>query len=153
MSGSAPTTTAGYALTARGREALRSGAVRQPGRDLLECLEAGSRSEAELRRRGDRGGETLRELLRDGLLAPTSVERRPRARERTVRRVALAPGLDVEACVTGALARAPRQAALLRELAAAGPLDAPILATRIPGAAGALRALTVRRPHGSPTHR
>ncbi|UCE85624.1 MAG: primosomal protein N', partial [Deltaproteobacteria bacterium] len=143
--GSPPAFERTYAATARGREALRRGAVRGDARALLEALAERARSAASLRRRDPSWPKRLRELLRDGLVREGSRDRAAGAPAGAVLRVAVAPGVDVEAAVAGALARAPRQAALLRHLDEAGPVAAASLNRRFPGAAGRLEALRRRK--------
>jgi primosomal protein N' (replication factor Y) len=140
--GSAPRVSAGLGLSARGRAALEAGGLPAATREALELLAPGPRATAELRRR--LGARCLDELQRDGLLAGQRVERRPAARAAT-RRVASVPaGLDVDRACSSALARAPRQAELLRSLARRGPTALPDLAAALPGATRGLREL-VRR--------
>jgi primosomal protein N' (replication factor Y) len=143
--GSAPRVVPGYAITPRGREALRTRAVRESARSILQTLSWGPCSLAALRRRGGRGvAELLRELARDGLAARAGVEQKPRARVATARVAALCPGVDAEAAAAVELARAPVQAALLRRLADAGATPVASLAPEFRDAAGALRALARR---------
>ena len=136
--GTAPGSAAGFAVTARGREALRSGAARGRTAELLERLAGGAESAARLARLGWAADE-LRALARDRLVAPTRIERAPRARARRARVARLATGCDVDAAAE-TLARAPRQAELLRALAAAGATEV----ARLPARGEPLRAL-VRR--------
>jgi len=137
--GSAPRAVRGWELTERGRAALASGALMPDAQVLLAALEGGGRSDAQLRRHGTHTREGLAALARDHLVARAHLERGPRVRATHVRSVRLAPGADVEAAYSGPLARAPRQAALLRRVAAEGPCEARDLA-----AAGTLRALLRR---------
>ncbi len=119
--GAAPRSVRGLALSPRGEEALRSGALRGVAAQALALLGTGPRTAAWLAKRGI-SGELVRQLERDDLLAQALVERGPAVRPalRHVAHVAL--GVDLAAACAGPLARAPRQAALLRELAAsAGP--------------------------------
>ena len=142
-SGSAPRPQPGFALTARGREALARGAVTAAWRPLLAALADGPRPRAWLARRFPDCDRSLRTLARDGLLEPASVEAAaPRPpRERVAR---LAPGVSADDAVTELLARAPRQAALLRTLAERGPSPVDALRHDAPGADAALRALARR---------
>jgi primosomal protein N' (replication factor Y) len=143
--GSAPRVVRGYAITPRGREALRTGAVREPARRILQSLSSGSGSLPALRRRGGRGtADAVRELARDGLVARAGVEQKPVARVATTRVAALRPGVDAEAAATDELARAPVQAALLRRLADAGAIPVTTLGGEFRDAAGTLRALARR---------
>jgi len=140
--GSAPRSTAGYAITERGRTALAAGAVAAPSRAPLEALFAEARSQAQLSKLTvlDR----LTELERDGLVVRTSIAGSPRARRATVRSAALAPGVDAESAASTILSRAPQQAALLRYLAASGELATASLQEKFPSAASLLRQLAKR---------
>ncbi len=148
--GSAPRLVRGYALTARGREALRGPALAGPARRLLEGVETRPAGAAVLRRRaaalaGAEGAAgLLRALERDGLLAARALETGPSARPATIRSVELAPQVDAEAACGGPLARAPQQAALLRQLARDGQLPLASLAARFRNAAALVRALRER---------
>jgi primosomal protein N' (replication factor Y) len=142
--GSPPAFVRTYAATARGREALRRGAVRGDAKQLLEALAQRAQSPASVRRRDPNGPARLRELERDGLIAAGSRDRELESPHETVRSVGVAPGVDVEAAVAGGLGRAPRQAALLRQLRDSGPVVAASLNRSFPGAAGLLRALARR---------
>ena len=145
---SAPRAARGYGLSARGREALRSGAVVGAARSVLERVGGRGASAAWLRRRaGEVAGPgdaaaLLRELVRDGLLRPQTLES-PAARPGCVRTAELAPGVDA-ARAQDELARAPRQAELLARLARQGPTPVPALRAEQPRAAEALRALARR---------
>ncbi|MEE2662558.1 MAG: primosomal protein N', partial [Myxococcota bacterium] len=83
--------------------------------------------------------EALRAIERDGLARAALAERAPAARLPQERVVALATDEDIETICGEALARAPRQAELLRRIAAEGPI-----ATAVLGASNALRALETR---------
>jgi primosomal protein N' (replication factor Y) len=144
--GSAPRAIPAVALTARGREALRSGAARGPALELLALLTDAARTEADLARRLAGARERIAALERDGLLARTVLERGPRVRPAMVRFVRAAPGIDVEATCGGALARAPRQAGVLRRIAEAGAVALPVLAAEDGRAADLVRSLA-RRGH------
>jgi primosomal protein N' (replication factor Y) len=141
-SGSAPRRIPGFAITARGREALRSRAVRGPERAALEALAARPRSVADLRRRSP--GAPLPALERDGLVARESLERGRPARPGRVRVMALSPDVDCEAAVRERLVRAPRQAAILRRLAHGGPTPRTVLGREFPRASAPLRALAAQ---------
>jgi primosomal protein N' (replication factor Y) len=138
--GGVPRMVQGFALTPRGREALRAGALRGQPLRVLEALARHPQTGSALRRHGDLQG--LRDLERDGLVVRRSVEQRASARAATVRVAALPAGLDLEAALAGELGHSPRQAALLRELAARGPV--PVAALRPGFSAGLLRALAAR---------
>ena len=79
--GSAPRPAATFALTPRGREALRSGAARGDVQRLLERLAKGARSAALLRRAGFAQG-ALGALVGEGLIEPGVREPSRRARAR-----------------------------------------------------------------------
>jgi len=140
--GSAPRATPGFALTPRGREALARGAVARAWRPLVAALADAPRPRAWLARRFPGADAPLRALARDGLVAPASVEAAA-ARPPRERIAALAPGVGDDA-VSSVLARAPRQAALLRTLAARGPTEVSALVRDEPGGQAALRALARR---------
>jgi primosomal protein N' (replication factor Y) len=141
--GAAPQSEAGYALTARGREAVAHGAARGPAAALLAALVDAPLGAAALARRHGASPALLGSLERERLVARTLLERGPRARPARQRVARLAAGVDAEA-EAAALARAPRQAALLRLLAEAREAPTADLAARLPGAAEGLRGL-VRR--------
>jgi primosomal protein N' (replication factor Y) len=77
--GSAPRPVPAFGLTARGREALRSGAAQGEVRRLLERLAKGPRGAALLRRAGF-APEALRAFAAEGLVEPLSRDTRRRAR-------------------------------------------------------------------------
>jgi primosomal protein N' (replication factor Y) len=141
--GSAPRVSQALALSSRGRAALASGALRGPAASLLARLSGGPRTRAELRRLAA-DPALLEDLLADGLLAAAALERGPAARAARVAVARLAAGVDVEAEAAGGLARAPRQAALLRRLARAGPAPLPSLRREFPQAPALLRQLALR---------
>jgi primosomal protein N' (replication factor Y) len=138
--GSAPRASAGFALTPRGREALARGAIGREWRPLVAALADAPRPRAWLARRFRAPDAALRALVRDGLLVPASVEAAA-ARAPRERIASLAPGVAPD---PAALARAPRQAALLRTLAERGPSELSALVRGEPGADAALRALVKR---------
>ena len=142
--GSAPRALRGFARTPRGRAAAGSGALTPAFARILGALANAPRTEAELKRVAAATPEALAELRRDGLVQETIVERGPRVRPATVRTARVAPGIDAEAIADGVLARAPKQAALLRALAARGPTPVSALAADDARAPDHLRAL-VRR--------
>jgi primosomal protein N' (replication factor Y) len=80
--GSAPRPAATFALTGRGREALRSGAARGEVRRLLERLAKGARGAALLRRAGFSRSD-LADAAAEGLIEPGLREPRRRARARS----------------------------------------------------------------------
>jgi primosomal protein N' (replication factor Y) len=144
LPGAAPRAVRALAITPRGRAALRSAALRGALAGVLAQLEEAPRSPASLARKGVARAQ-LAALERDGLVAPTLIERRA-VRPPELRRVRIAAGVDSEAALAGPLARAPRQAALLREIAAAGAGGAELGAftAHEPKRAAALRALAAR---------
>ncbi|MBW2667611.1 MAG: primosomal protein N' [Deltaproteobacteria bacterium] len=143
--GSAPRITKGFAITPRGREALRSGALRERDQPVLAALSDGPKSLVALRRLAGTGvTEALRELSNDGLAATAGIEQRPSARAATVRTARVADGIDVEAAAAGPLARAPAQAALLKRLAVAAETPTAELEQEFKNAGATLRALAGR---------
>jgi primosomal protein N' (replication factor Y) len=142
--GSAPRTLRGMGLTPRGHQALRLGAATGDTLRLLRLLEEGPLAPDTLRRRAGDAASALPLLEKDRLVAPVVLERGPRVRAARVRIATLRPGVSVEASCEEELGRAPRQAALLRELGASGPLATSVLAGRFKGAASLLRSLEKR---------
>jgi primosomal protein N' (replication factor Y) len=142
--GSAPRVLRGMGLTPRGREALRLGAATGGALRVLRLLEEGPLAPQALHRRAGADAATLPLLEKDRLVAPVVLERGPRVRADRVRIATVRPGVLVEASCDAELTRAPRQAELLRELGASGPLATPVLAHRFKGAAGLLRSLEKR---------
>jgi len=140
--GSAPRMVRQLHLTPRGRDALDSGAARGPLQQLLAALADKPLSRVALARRIPRNAaarEALRALERDGLVRAAVEERRPAATLPRERVALLATDADVDTLCETELARAPKQAELLRRIAATGPV-----ATALLGAASALRALETR---------
>jgi len=142
--GSAPRLSRGMGLTPRGHEALRLGAATGDALRVLRLLEEGPLAPRVFLRRAGDAADLLPLLERDGLVGPTVLERSARVRAARGRVARVRPGVSVEAACEGELRRAPRQAALLRELAAGGPLATSVLAGRFKGAAGLLRSLERR---------
>jgi primosomal protein N' (replication factor Y) len=118
LPGAAPRSERALALTSRGREALRSGAARGELGRALALLEAAPRTPAFLARKGVASAQ-LAALERDGLAERRLVEKHA-VRPALVRRARIADGVVVDAICAGPLARAAKQAALLREIASAG---------------------------------
>ena len=141
--GATPRSVRGFALTPRGREALALGAARGAPAGVLTALAEGPRVAAALARASAATPDLLASLERERLIARTLIERGPRARPARVRVAGLVAGVDADTAVA-ALVRAPRQAALLRLLAAEGEAPTAALAARVPGASEGLRGL-VRR--------
>jgi primosomal protein N' (replication factor Y) len=150
--GSAPRALRGTGLTPRGRDALRLGAATGDALRVLRLLEEGPLASQTLRHRAGAAATALPLLEKDRLVAPVVLERGPRVRAARVRMASVRPGVRVEAICQAELTRAPRQAALLRELAASGPLATAVLAKRFKGAAGLLRSLEKRGLVGVETH-
>ncbi|MHA7836368.1 MAG: replication restart helicase PriA [bacterium] len=124
--GSTPRVARPWALTARGERALSqralgADALGGDGRPLLEHLARRPATLASLARAFPRVdvGRRLASLTRDGLVERRLEQRAPRARVPTERFVRLAPGVDVQEACDRTLARAGKQAALLRMIAAA----------------------------------
>jgi primosomal protein N' (replication factor Y) len=138
--GAAPQSERGFALTARGRAAL---ALAGPAAFVLAALADAPRSAKALARGASATPALLASLERERLITRTLIERGPRARAARMRVARLASEVDAEAVATG-LARAPRQAALLRILGSEREVATAALAARVPGAAGALRSLSQR---------
>ncbi len=142
--GASPRTERALALTPRGREALRSGALRGEAAQWLALLESAPRSPAYLARKGAPAAR-IDALERDGLVARALVEKRGIAPAQ-VRRARLADGVLLEAACAGPLARAAKQAALLREIAGAGAAGRELAALTAGSASRAaqLRTLLAR---------
>jgi primosomal protein N' (replication factor Y) len=142
---SAPARRATLSLTARGREALLRGAVRGAAEAFLAELARAPGSAGRRRAVGSREGQEslLRALERDGLIVRGRSEVARDLAPRTEPWVALAPGVDGSAQAS-VLVRAPKQAALLRHLAASGAVPRQSLARRFPGARALVRALSAR---------
>ncbi len=143
--GSAPSLIRDLALLPRGCEALRSGAVQGAARELLAALDRGPVDEADLRRRLPGAAALLETLVSDGLVRRGSRLRGPRARVKTERVARLRADLDVEHTCLTELARAPKQAALLRRLAELGTLATHEIGLRTAATPAQLRALVERR--------
>ncbi len=142
-SGSAPRRLACHAITPLGRRALAEDAVDPRVRAALVSLEDRPRSTAILRT--SLAPEDLSNLERDGLVVRTAVDRAPSARPARIRVARVEDDVDVPAAAAGPLARAPRQAELLRYLAERGPLPSLDLTGEFPGASPLLRALVARK--------
>lgn len=125
--GSEPRIVKHFRLTDRGRAAQEHGVVQPDARPVLDALAEQSLTPTTLARRFPRSDRQIVLLERDGLIARRDVEARANATLRSERMVALAAGVDLEAVCDGPLARAPRQAALLRRIAADGPIATPAL--------------------------
>ncbi len=139
--GAAPRSERGFALTARGRDAAAH--TQGAASAVLAALAAEPRGAAGLARTAGASPALLASLERERLIMRVLIERGPRARPARVRVARLAAGVDAEA-EARALGRAPRQAALLRLLAAGREAETAALAARVAGASEGLRGL-VRR--------
>lgn len=140
--GSAPRMVRQLHLTPRGRDAFESGAARGVLQKLLAALAGGPLSPIALSRRIPRNAESreaLRALERDGLARAVVEERRPSANLPRERVALLDTAADIETLCQTELARAPKQAELLRRIASSGPI-----ATALLDATSALRALEGR---------
>ena len=114
-SGSTPRFRNVLGLTERGRAALRSGAVPADARVLLERLDAEPLPENALGTDPETLGR-IREWLSDGLIVKGKREHAPVARAAMQSVVALKAGMDVQQICETTLARAPKQAELLRQI-------------------------------------
>ncbi len=141
-SGSAPRVVRHLELTARGLEAQRSGVVGGPARAVVDRLATGATTPSELSRDVPGAAAYVESLVTDGLVGRTERLHGPTARMSRVRVAQLAEGVDVEEACAGPLARAPRQAELLRRLAATGPT--PTSALSEGSSAAVLRSLRER---------
>jgi primosomal protein N' (replication factor Y) len=142
--GSAPRSSRGLALSARGRAALEHGAASPAAQAVLTALAKRNRTPAELLRSSGADAALLAALERDRLVEKAVVERGPRARPATLRMVRVADGVDVERVCSETLARAPRQAELLRRLARDGPCSLPSLREDDARVSGRVRELAQR---------
>lgn len=150
--GSTPRMARPWTLTERGRRALAAGALAGnalggEARPLLERLAERPLTHHALSRALPRVDVRARlaALARDGLVERRVELRAPRARIPSERVVRIAAGVDPETAATEALARAPRQAALLRRIAAHPHGVATRRLTRAePGAGALLRSLARR---------
>ncbi len=155
--GSSPRMAHQLEITERGRRALDGGFTSEVARAVLAALREAPLTPATLARRlGSRPGSGTRpgvpspsmreltQLTREGLIVKVPVEMGPRVRETRQRVVAVAPGVDVRKACAGPLARAPKQAELLRRLAGAGQVPTRELAAANPSAPAQLRALERR---------
>jgi primosomal protein N' (replication factor Y) len=118
--GSTPRIVRAVRLTVRGRAALEARALGGDALALVAALADGPLTLAALTSRsGVDAAGGLPALEADGLVARAEVERGPAARSARLRTAAVAEGLALDEALDG-LARAPRQAALLRHLASHG---------------------------------
>jgi primosomal protein N' (replication factor Y) len=146
--GSSPRVAHQLELTERGRRALDDGAASDVVRAVLAALREAPLTPAALARQLSTGPKNpappVRELTRSGLIAKVDVEVGPRVREARIRLVVITPGVDVDETCSGVLARAPKQAELLRQLVGAGEVPTSDLTATNPSAPALLRALANR---------
>ena len=140
-SGSTPKSTPAFALTERGRLALERRALSASLAPLLGAMRDAPQSARALHKVGATPAG-LRRLVRSGLLRNHQLERGAAA-QRRVTTAALQPDLDLPDCLA-ALRRAPKQAALLRHLAAGGELPVVELEAAVGASRSALAALARR---------
>jgi primosomal protein N' (replication factor Y) len=141
--GSAPRTTVGYRITPRGLAALESGAVGREVGAVLESLTKTPRSLTQLNKLTGEAG-LVAQLARDGLVVKTGLDRSASARVATIRTASVAPGVEVERICDSMLARAPKQAALLRRLAKSDEVATTALNAEFPAASSLLARLAER---------
>jgi primosomal protein N' (replication factor Y) len=142
--GTSPRIAHRLALSERGRRALDDGLTRGAVHSCLQALAEGPLTPARLARRLSGEAPPLHDLVRDGLVTKVEVETGPGVQEARERVVLLAPGVDVEATCAGPLARAPKQASLLRRVAAEGELPTSLVTGPHPAAGALLRTLERR---------
>ena len=145
--GSAPRVARHLVLTRRGELALESGAAKEPLRRLLEELKHRPASASSLARRTRASTgrpPPVDELLRDGLVHWVEIEREPSAKIRTQRFARVRDGVKVDLVCRTHLARAPKQAEILRRIAQHGDVATATLAGEFKGAASLLRSLSKR---------
>lgn len=142
--GASPRVAHRLALTERGRRALDDDLTQGSIRSSLQALADGPLTPATLARRLTGAAPPVRALIADGLATRVEVETGPAVREARERVVLLVPGLDVDATCTGPLARAPKQADLLRRVASEGELPTRLITGPQPTAGALLRTLERR---------
>ena len=142
--GSAPRVVRQLALTARGKAALASGAVSGHALQVLTLLLDEPASPGSLARKIPGAQTMLHVLERDGLITRVENEKKPSAKARTERTATLATDVDVDAVCTGELARAPKQAELLRRIAQNPGVSTNNLSAERPQNANLLRTLEKR---------
>ena len=127
--GFTPRITRGYALSPRGQAALSSGALPAASHAALAALKAGPLDAKRFRDLLSGSAEPagmLETLQRDGLVRAVNRAGSPSARTASQRWLLPAPDLDPESALES-LRRAPKQAALLRELLENGERPVDIL--------------------------
>ena len=142
--GSAPRIERLFALSPRGEQALRTGAVEGFARKVLSLLVNGPATPSSLARKVPQAQAMLHTLERDGLLMRIQQERGPSAKARTERTASITPGIDLNSVCSGELARAPKQAELLRRIARDARVPVAKLRADRPQNANLLRALEKR---------
>jgi len=151
--GSTPRSRRLYRLTPRGQRALAQGALGDAGqggdaRGILARLSERPATRGALSKAFPRidMARRLASLARDGLVKGRSELRSASARIPTERIAQIAPGVAFDAVARGELARAPRQGALLRQIAAAREgIPTHRLKRQGKNVAALLRALASRR--------
>lgn len=116
----------GFQLTERGARALSASVTSASAQRALAALQKGPRGLRALKRQASEA--LLDELEKDGLVQRCNLENEPSPREATLRIARLAPGIDVEKSCAEDLARAPKQAALLRAIKEQGECPVQALA-------------------------
>ncbi|HKJ25983.1 MAG TPA: primosomal protein N' [Myxococcota bacterium] len=142
--GSAPRPVELVEATERGRRAFESGAAPADLARVLSALADGPLARPTLLRRVPGCADALPSLEREGFVRRAPGLRGPAAREATAATARVADGVDIEAACAGPLARAPKQAALLRRLAERGECDTSELAGPFTNAPQLLRELARR---------
>ena len=142
--GSSPRAIKQLALTPLGEEARRRGVARGVSAQVLELLNKAPTETAGLLRRLPAARDILEQLLGDGLLRQIDALRRPSARVAREKVARVSPGIDVDACCETDLARAPKQAHLLRALERHGPTVTSQLTERTGAQPAHLRSLVAR---------
>ncbi len=142
--GSSPRVAHRLKLTERGARVLTDSAASPAAHAVLEALRKGPLTPANLARRLSGVQAPVRELTQDGLIEKIQVETGPGVREARERTVLLRPGVDTEAACAGALARAPKQAELLRRIERSGETPTRDITQANPSATSLLRSLAKR---------
>ena len=142
--GSSPRVVKQLTLTPRGQEARRSGGARGIAAQVLDLLAERPADAAGLGRRIPEAREVVPGLMADRLIREVQNLRSPAARMARERLARIAKDVDVEARCQEDLARAPKQAHLLRTLADQGPIPTAQLGERAGSGPAQLRALVAR---------
>ncbi len=133
-----------FAPSPRGFEALRSGVARGSALEILRRVAEAPADAPALARRVANADDAIKTLLNDGLLRTIEGLREPRTRVSRERFAKIADGLDVDAVCEDSLARAPKQAELLRRLSQLGEMMTRELGLRTSAGPAQLRALVSR---------